>query len=99
VAVRALEFGVDVDEPLNEVVARRQIAKARNGRSEIGVVNRGGLTRRELVDVATEERNAGAADLQPRLGSLVAGDHHVNASRDGPGVRGRWERDFEPRPR
>ena len=45
--------------------------QTRDRRAEIGRVDDGRLAGRELLDVAAEERRAGAADLQPRL--AVAG--------------------------
>ena len=82
VAVGALELGVDVDERLHEVVAGRQVLQARHRRAQIGRVDDGGLSRRQVLDVAAEERRAGAADLQARLALVGARDHEVDAAGD-----------------
>ena len=95
VTVGALELGVDVDEPLHEVVARRQVAQARHRRAEIGHVDDGALARRQLLDVTAEERRAGASDLQPRLAVVGAGHHHVDAAGDRARVDAGGERDLD----
>ncbi len=95
VAVGAAKLGVDVDHRLHEVVARWNLRETGDGRAEVSSVDDRGLSRREPIDVATEERHTRAADLQPGLALVVPRDHDVNAPCDRLGMRRRRKRDLE----
>ncbi len=86
VAVGTLEFGINVDEALHPILARRNIGEADDGRTEIGRIDDRALPRAEFLNIAAEERNANAADFEARFALVVARDHHVHAARDRSGV-------------
>ena len=68
------------------------------GDAEIGAVDRDDLLGRKALDVASEERHAGPADLEPRLRHLVdaARHHHEHPAGDRALVGLRDERHVEP---
>ena len=61
VAVGAVEFGVDVDERLDEVVTGRSSREALDRGAEVGGVDGGCLAGCETLYIAAEDGDAGAA--------------------------------------
>jgi len=90
-AVGAFELRVDADEALDEIISGGQRAEGFDGRAEVGRINHRGLAWRELFDVAAEERDAGAADLEARLFLVGVGNHDVNAASDRASMSGGWK--------
>jgi len=96
VAVGALELRVDVNEALHVVIAGRQVAKAGHGRPQVRYVDDGRLPWRQLLDLASEERRAGTADLQAGLAVVGARHHHVDPAGDRTAVDAGGKRDLNP---
>ncbi len=91
VSVGAAEFAVDVHHRLHVVVAGGNVRERIDRRAEIGGVDDGDLPGLQLLDVAAEERAAGAAGLQARLAIAIARDHDEHSPGDRVGVRGGGE--------
>src|SRR5262245_14351345 len=98
VAVGTRELGIDVDEALHVVVAGRQVLEARHGRAQVAGVDDACLTGRQLLHIATEERRAGPANLQPRLAIVGPRNHDVNAAGDRLGANARRKRYLYTKP-
>src|SRR5262245_47738546 len=98
VAIGALELRVDVDERLHPIIARGNLAQARDGVAEIVGADRRRRVRREHVDVLAEERRARRIGLLDRRPIVHTADRNVDASchRRAAG-RGR-EADLDARP-
>jgi len=97
VAVGAPELRVHIHHRLDDVVAGGDVAEVLDRRAEVHVIDNGRAAGRKPLDVAAEERRAGAADLQARL-AVAAGwarDHHVDAAGYRRRVRGRRKCDLE----
>src|ERR1041385_1474004 len=97
VAVGAPKLRINVDESLHIVVSARNQRQARNGRTQIGSVDHGGLARRELFDITPKKRHTQTANLQTWLPFVVAGDHHIYAACDRSVVGGCGKGDLKPR--
>jgi hypothetical protein len=97
VPVRARELRVDVDERLNPVFARRNVAQALHRMPERLRVDRRYRARCELVDVDAEERHARFTGLLNgcAIGVARLADGDVHATGDRLGVCGLRERDLE----
>src|SRR5262249_14232443 len=88
VAVRPLKRGVDIENRLDEVLARRKVGEGVERVSLGLLVDDGALARRESRDVLSEEGDravlaAGLSELEPRLLLRVTGDHDEDAAVDG----------------
>jgi len=88
VAIGAVEFGVEVDDGLDVVVAGGNVFERVGGIAGSGAIDDGGATGGESIDVNAEERCAAVpgADLADGLGRGVAGEGDEDASGDGAGV-------------
>ena len=102
VAVGALKGGVEVEKPLDVVVAGGQISEMLERIAVGRLVDRHGLARAQAVDVAGEERTRArfAADLAARLRLRAAGDDHEDApvGRFRPDAAGKGDLELERRP-
>src|SRR5271169_2906142 len=85
VAIRAMEFGVDIHERLHAVVSGGNVFQAYGWISQCRRINDRGVAGPELVDVGAEEGSSVAPEssLQPRFPAFFRRDDHKHAARDG----------------
>ncbi len=95
VAIGAMKLGIDVEECLHGILARRNLRQALHRRPEVAGIDDGVLPGRQPFDIAAEERHAHAAHLQARLALATSRDHDENPARNRTRMNGGRKRDFK----
>ncbi len=85
--VRAAEFGIDIHERLDEILAGRNIPQTLDRVPEDPVIDDDLFSRHQLIHIDTVEGNPAGTDLESRFPLFEGREHHEYTAGDGPGMR------------